>query len=197
MHRRTPIGLVFIALFAVCGLVLLRARTAHAPARLEHVEPLHAPPEAPPRAAEKTLTQSATPPRLPPHVSAAPEPADAGPKRAPEPEMRWAERELMGTIWKIGISGGDETKTKPASERALDEVERLEMILSEWLPDSEVSRVNAQAFTVGQDVYYGRGRFDPGATTGGAKGSSRGRSPLRLSPPRSCCWCCSLGPQST
>jgi thiamine biosynthesis lipoprotein len=45
----------------------------------------------------------------------------------------------------VGISGGDEQAGKVASNKALDEVARLETLLSEWKPDSEVSHVNAQA----------------------------------------------------
>jgi thiamine biosynthesis lipoprotein len=59
--------------------------------------------------------------------------------------MLRTQRQLMGTVWMVGISGGDEAAAKVASEKALDEVARLEGILSEWKPTSEVSRVNAAA----------------------------------------------------
>lgn len=59
--------------------------------------------------------------------------------------MHRTERSLMGTVWMVGISGGDEQADALAANQALDEVARLETILSEWKPDSEVSRVNAQA----------------------------------------------------
>jgi thiamine biosynthesis lipoprotein len=85
---------------------------------------------------------TAIPPRLPPNVTTAPVGGDEG---APEPPMHRTERSLMGTVWMVGISGGDEQAGKIASNAALDEVARLEAILSEWRPDSEVSHVNAQA----------------------------------------------------
>lgn len=66
------------------------------------------------------------------------------------------ERQLMGTNWSVSIAGGDEARAKAAGERALDEVARLEAILSEWIPTSEISRVNAAAGTtpvvVGDDL---------------------------------------------
>jgi thiamine biosynthesis lipoprotein len=95
-------------------------------------------PEPPPSTVGPRI--NAIPPKLPPNVSAAPSSEPAA-----EPEMHRTERRLMGTIWMVGISGGDEKVTKAVSEEALDEVERLEAILSEWKPDSEVSHVNAAA----------------------------------------------------
>jgi thiamine biosynthesis lipoprotein len=83
---------------------------------------------------------TAIPPRLPPHVTAAP-----GGEPGTEPPMHRTERYLMGTVWMVGISGGDEQAGAAASARALDEVARLEGVLSEWKPDSEISRVNAAA----------------------------------------------------
>lgn len=68
--------------------------------------------------------------------------SDAG---APAPVLHRAERMLMGTIWAITIVGGDADAAKRAAERAFDEVARLESLLSEWQPDSEISRVNAAA----------------------------------------------------
>jgi FAD:protein FMN transferase len=39
----------------------------------------------------------------------------------------------------------DEPKTRTAIARAVDEIRRLEAILSEWQPDTQISRVNAHA----------------------------------------------------
>jgi thiamine biosynthesis lipoprotein len=55
------------------------------------------------------------------------------------------ERRLMGTLWTITVVGTDETTARATSERALDEVDRLERLLSEWMPESEISRVNQSA----------------------------------------------------
>jgi thiamine biosynthesis lipoprotein len=59
--------------------------------------------------------------------------------------MHRTQRNLMGTVWMVGISGGEEQPATVAANKALDEVARLESILSEWKKDSEVSRVNDQA----------------------------------------------------
>jgi thiamine biosynthesis lipoprotein len=87
---------------------------------------------------------TAIPKKLPPNVTtgAAADPAAA---QAPLPELHRTQREAMGTIWQISISGGDPKAAEAAANRALDEVDRLEKIMSEWLPDSEISKVNAAA----------------------------------------------------
>ena len=68
--------------------------------------------------------------------------SDAGP---PAPVLHKTQRNLMGTIWAITIAGGDASAAQSAAERALDEVARLEDILSEWRPESDISRVNQAA----------------------------------------------------
>jgi FAD:protein FMN transferase len=55
------------------------------------------------------------------------------------------ERKLMGTIWAITIAGGSAEQARAAGMRALDEAARLERSLSEWLPESDISRVNRAA----------------------------------------------------
>lgn len=83
--------------------------------------------------------------------SAAPPPSASEP-----PPLHRVERQLMGTVWSVSIPGGDEARARAAGERALDEVARLERILSEWIPESEISRVNAaageSAVTVGPEL---------------------------------------------
>jgi len=68
--------------------------------------------------------------------------ADAGPT---QPLLHQAQRTLMGTIWALTLVGGSDADAKAAAARAFDEVARLEALLSEWQPDSEISRVNAAA----------------------------------------------------
>jgi FAD:protein FMN transferase len=62
----------------------------------------------------------------------------------------------MGTIIKIAVVGASEAQAAPAIEAAFAELRRLEALLSEWQPDSELSRVNAAAgrkpIKVGPDV---------------------------------------------
>lgn len=68
--------------------------------------------------------------------------ADAG---TPGPKLQKAERRLMGTIWAVTLVSDDAAKARDAAERALDEIARLESSLSEWRPDSDISRVNQNA----------------------------------------------------
>jgi thiamine biosynthesis lipoprotein len=55
------------------------------------------------------------------------------------------ERAMMSTVYQISVVGEDEAAARAAMGHALDEIARLETVLSEWQPDSEVSRVNAEA----------------------------------------------------
>jgi thiamine biosynthesis lipoprotein len=51
----------------------------------------------------------------------------------------------MSTLFEITVVSDDEAAARAAIREALDEVERLGVVLSEWRPDSEVSRINAAA----------------------------------------------------
>lgn len=50
----------------------------------------------------------------------------------------------MGTIYQISVDAPEE-RAAPAVAAAFDEIARLEEVLSEWRPESELSRVNAAA----------------------------------------------------
>jgi thiamine biosynthesis lipoprotein len=52
---------------------------------------------------------------------------------------------MMGTIIKIVIVGVEEAEAAPVVNAALAEMHRLEGVLSEWQPDSEISRINQAA----------------------------------------------------
>jgi thiamine biosynthesis lipoprotein len=52
---------------------------------------------------------------------------------------------MMGTIIKIVVVGVEASKAAPVVDAALAEMHRLEGVLSEWRPDSEISRVNQAA----------------------------------------------------
>jgi thiamine biosynthesis lipoprotein len=54
-------------------------------------------------------------------------------------------RAMMGTVMAITVIGGEEAPALAAMDAALDEMQRLEAVLSEWRPDSEISRINAAA----------------------------------------------------
>lgn len=57
------------------------------------------------------------------------------------------ERKAMGTVWKLSVLTSPDRKltAEHVLDRALDEVDRLEELLSEWRPTSELSRVNRAA----------------------------------------------------
>jgi thiamine biosynthesis lipoprotein len=79
-------------------------------------------------------------------ASAAPSPP-AAPKPLPEQKVE-VQDEAMGTsLHFVAYTTPtlDEAKTRAAIAAAIAEMRRLERLLSEWLPDSEISRVNAQA----------------------------------------------------
>jgi thiamine biosynthesis lipoprotein len=64
-----------------------------------------------------------------------------------QPDLQKVERttEMMGTIIKIVVVGASDEKAGPVIEQAFTEMRRLETVLSEWRPDSEISQVNAAA----------------------------------------------------
>ncbi len=51
----------------------------------------------------------------------------------------------MGTEFVISVAGVSEERAAPILERALDEIERLEGVLSEWRDTSEISAINRAA----------------------------------------------------
>src|SRR5690606_36970487 len=52
---------------------------------------------------------------------------------------------LMGTVVFVTAVGTDESTAKQAAKAGLDEIRRLEELLSTWIPTSELSKVNAAA----------------------------------------------------
>jgi len=59
-------------------------------------------------------------------------------------------RSLMGTLWTIEVvSHGREAEARASMEKAFAEIHRIETLMSEWIPASPVSQVNAAA---GQDA---------------------------------------------
>lgn len=73
---------------------------------------------------------------------------------------RWAEtRPLMGVRWTITVAGVDEPAARTAIAAAFAEVARLERVLSDYDPESEVSRLSArapmpEAVPVGDDLWH-------------------------------------------
>ncbi len=54
-------------------------------------------------------------------------------------------RKAMGTFVEITVWGGDDAAAAQAIEEAFAEFDRLDRMMTTWLPDSEVSRINAAA----------------------------------------------------
>jgi thiamine biosynthesis lipoprotein len=91
-------------------------------------------------ACDKPQEAAAAPP-------AAAEPAVTEPAPAQERTLVERSRRAMGTIWKMSAlaAPADHDKAGRVLTQALDEVDRLEALLSEWRPTSELSRLNAAA----------------------------------------------------
>jgi len=66
-------------------------------------------------------------------------------------------RPMMGTVYEITVAGESDAVAGPAIEAALDEISRLEDVLSEWQEGSEISEINrnagGEAVTVGPDTF--------------------------------------------
>jgi thiamine biosynthesis lipoprotein len=54
-------------------------------------------------------------------------------------------RPIMSTNFQVTVAGMTEEEAGPLMERALDEIERIENVLSEWMEESEISAVNRAA----------------------------------------------------
>jgi thiamine biosynthesis lipoprotein len=70
---------------------------------------------------------------------------DAGPVVSMDKHLVTKNGSAMGTEVRISIFTDDEQGALAAAERAFAEIQRLEAIMTTWRPDSEISRVNAQA----------------------------------------------------
>lgn len=85
--------------------------------------------------------------------------ADAAPPPPEKPSLVAARRQIMSTWWEIKVEQqGRDAQARAAMERALDEIARLEDVLSEWRPGTEISRINEAAgdgvaLPVGPDTF--------------------------------------------
>ena len=80
-----------------------------------------------------------------PEVREVAAPAEEEPAPSADVRLFKRSRPMMGTIFQITVAGVPEAQAEPAVRAALDEIARLEDVLSEWRPDSEISRINASA----------------------------------------------------
>jgi thiamine biosynthesis lipoprotein len=89
-------------------------------------------------ACDKPQEAAAAPPASTPVVAPAP---------PPERTQVDRQRRAMGTIWRMSALAlpADHEKAARVLDRALAEVDRLEALLSEWRPESELSKLNAAA----------------------------------------------------
>jgi thiamine biosynthesis lipoprotein len=71
--------------------------------------------------------------------------ADAGTRPPAEASVIRRSRALMGTVFEILVVETSGARAEAAIGAAFEEVARLEELMSEWRPDSEISRVNAAA----------------------------------------------------
>ena len=55
------------------------------------------------------------------------------------------DRKLMGTIFRIAVASAPASRCQKPVDEAFEEIARLETLLSEWLPSSDISRINAAA----------------------------------------------------
>jgi thiamine biosynthesis lipoprotein len=82
-------------------------------------------------------------------------PATAAPASAEAPIVRKTHR-AMGTIWELQVAAPSSDRLDRTALRAFAEIDRLEQVLSEWRPDSEISAVNRaaghEAVHVGPDL---------------------------------------------
>lgn len=71
-------------------------------------------------------------------------PPEAEPAEAAALPLYGEKRDLMGTVFSIRVAAR-ERAARPAVAEAFAEMERLEELLSEWRPTSEISRINQAA----------------------------------------------------
>lgn len=72
-------------------------------------------------------------------------PAEPDPPPVDPTHLFKRSRALMGTIYEITVAGERDDHAAPVIQRALNEVARLEDVLSEWRPGTEISRINDAA----------------------------------------------------
>jgi thiamine biosynthesis lipoprotein len=81
-----------------------------------------------------------------PPAPAAPPKAAAEPPPAPPPEQDYSQSaNMMGTVIRVTVAGATKEQAGPAINAAFAEIKRLESLLSEWIPTSDISRINAAA----------------------------------------------------
>lgn len=94
----------------------------------------------------------------PPSAASDPRPAAAkvATPASTTPHLFKRSRPIMSTIYEITVVGERDEVAAPAVTAAFNEIARLETVLSEWQPGTEISRINAaageSAIAVGPDT---------------------------------------------
>lgn len=92
-------------------------------------------------------------------IAKAPEAITKGaePVVADEPKLYERTEQMMGTVIKMQVVGAKDDVAAPAVDAAMKEMKRLETVLSEWIPESEISQINQSAgiapVKVGRDTW--------------------------------------------
>ncbi|MFM2417077.1 MAG: hypothetical protein RL385_1800 [Pseudomonadota bacterium] len=112
--------------------------------------------ERPAQSAEDAGTSAIEPAQTPLTTDAAADASD-GQSAAPTP-MHAASREIMSTWFEVKVLSDKPPETVQTDlSAALDEIARLETLLSEWVPTTEISRINAgagkEAVSAGPDTW--------------------------------------------
>lgn len=97
---------------------------------------------APPAEAEHKPSE---PTPAPAQAAQAKPPAQAEPPPEPPHPSVQRTREMMGTVIQMTVLDVPEAQAAPVLDAAMAEMQRLENLLSEWRPDSEVSQINQAA----------------------------------------------------
>jgi thiamine biosynthesis lipoprotein len=64
---------------------------------------------------------------------------------APSPQVRTETRPMMGTVVTVTLVGGSPEKAREGFDAAFSAFERVNQVMNEWRPDSELSAVNRKA----------------------------------------------------
>jgi thiamine biosynthesis lipoprotein len=120
-----------LVLLALAALVACADGASAGPAPEQAPTPAHPPAAAPAPQAEAKHAVDAVPGKSAEQIS--------------HPVTVQRSKQMMGTIIQMTSLGVPETQAGPVLEAALAEMQRLENLLSEWRPESDVSRVNAAA----------------------------------------------------
>jgi thiamine biosynthesis lipoprotein len=130
-----------LTLVAVCAVLSACHGSQATPAQPEAKPAPASTPQPAPAPQHEPLRQDTAPVQPPSQRN---EPLVQPPQDQPQLRVQRTRR-LMGTIIQMTVLDVPEDKAAPVLEQALDEMQRLEGVLSEWREDSEISKINRAA----------------------------------------------------